>query len=163
MQTSLEECARLKEEMKEEMSIEDHDYDDASLDKDIRDRLRKVHECRTEKMPGPLVNAIQSRGTLFSGPEAVSEYVALPLPQCHSSCQNTEVHSTPPVLLIRGEHDFVTEECIKGWRKIFAPIGDQRGIKYREEIMHNCSHYCHLEDGQRFGGLVKNHCFINDY
>ncbi|KAL7461580.1 hypothetical protein ACHAXS_001996 [Conticribra weissflogii] len=153
MKTSLKESARLKEEMREEMFQESRETDDQISDKSISERLRKRNECRTDTVPSPLACAIENRGTMFSGPEAVSDYIAVPSP---------DEHELPPALLIKGEHDFINEECIKGWRNIFS-CDDKRRMNIREELMENCSHYCHLENGPRFGTLVNNHCFIHDY
>jgi len=148
MKTSLEECSRLENEVKSELTLEDNESQEAC--RLVQDRLRKRNECRTDVMPDSLVTAIESRGTTF-GPEAVKDYVAYP----------PVSRSLPPVLLIRGQYDFVTEKCMQGWRKIFAEGSCSRA--YREEEMSNCAHYCHLEDAQSFGELIKSHCFINDY
>jgi len=150
MKTSLEECSRLEDEVKRELILEDKESQEAS--RLVQDRLRRRNECRTEEMPDSLVTAIENRGTTF-GPEAVAGYVAYP----------PSSHSLPPVLLIRGQYDFITEKCVQGWRKIFAQDSNPRGNAYREEEMSNCAHYCHLEDAQSFGELIKSHCFINDY
>ena len=164
MEISHEESGRLVNSIKEECMLENK----ASTESDIpasrivNDRFRKRHECRTENVPEALVTAIQCRGVTF-GPDAVRNYIASKPTHLHSSSPRSvdaPNKMVPPVLLIRGEHDFVTEECIKGWRKIFTS-DTSRG--YREEVLNNCSHYCHLENPQGFGELVKNHCFINDY
>lgn len=145
MKTSLNECSRLECEIKSELMLEINDAQVAM--NMVQDRLRKRNECRTEVLPHALATAIQSRGTTF-GPESVADYVAYPPSKL----------SMPPVLLIRGQFDFITEKCIAEWREIFASAQ-----AYREEEMMNCAHYCHLEDAQRFGDLIKSHCFINDY
>lgn len=150
MKTSLEECSRLEEEVKSELTLENREPQEAA--RLVKDNLRKRCECRLEEMPDDLISAIESRGTTF-GPESVSDYIA-----------NPSSHSLPPVLLIRGEYDFITEECIKGWRDIFTQDSNSKGgMAYREEEMSNCSHYQHLEDAKSFGELIKSHCFINDY
>lgn len=111
----------------------------------------------------PLVTAINSRGYTF-GPDAVRNYIALPptylLHSTSPRAVNAATKLLPPVLLIRGEHDFVTEECTRGWRKIFTA---DTTLGYREEVLTNCSHYCHLENPLGFGELIKDQCFINDY
>eukprot|EP00970_Alexandrium_tamarense_P005695 scaffold933_cov190-Alexandrium_tamarense.AAC.15 len=162
MQTSLDECARLEEEIKVEMtSLKTLSKSDSVFATAIKDRLRKRYECRTQDIPEPLVDAIKNRGVAaWSGPEAVCDYVAhSPLSQ---SCDSAG-YGLPSVLLIRGEFDFITDDCTAGWRSIFTHNSTSRCNAYREEIMQHCAHYCHLEDGQTFGDLVKNHCFINDY
>lgn len=151
MQTSLEECSRLEEEIMSELILEDMEEEEAT--RLVQDRLRKRNECRLKEMPDSLAIAIEGRGTAF-GPEAVSDYVARP---------PSRVYSLPPVLMIRGQYDFITEKCIEGWREIFARDSKLGGIPYREEEMINCAHYCHLEDAQSFGDLIKSNCFINDY
>lgn len=143
MQMSLNESSRLECEIKSELMLE---INDAPINL-VQDRLRKRNECRTEVLPHALATAIKRRGDTF-GPEDVSDYVAHP----------PSKRSLPPVLLIRGQYDFITEPCIEGWRQIFTSAHT-----YREEEMMNCAHYCHLEDAQKFGDLIKSHCFINDY
>lgn len=156
MKTSLDECARLEDEIKSELVLEENnDQPQEEASRLVQDRLRKRNECRTEEMPDSLATAIERRGTTF-GPEAVADYVAYPLPSMSH-------YSLPPVLLIRGQYDFITEKCIEGWREIFDQDHPRGSNAYREEEMSNCAHYCHLEDAQSFGDLIKSHCFINDY
>eukprot|EP00930_Biecheleria_cincta_P000838 TRINITY_DN102033_c0_g1_i1.p1 TRINITY_DN102033_c0_g1~~TRINITY_DN102033_c0_g1_i1.p1 ORF type:complete len:654 (-),score=91.61 TRINITY_DN102033_c0_g1_i1:269-2230(-) len=55
----------------------------------------------------------------------------------------------PPVLCIRGEHDFVTDACFDAWRGIAdaaAELGDtlQRPY-YQEQSIGGCGHNAHLE------------------
>lgn len=167
MELSHEESGRLVKSINEEFMLENNAVGTAASDilvsRIVNDRFRKRHECRTENVPQPLVTAIQSRGLTY-GPEAVRDYIAFPPTQLLHSSSPRSVNATnklmPPVLLIRGEHDFVTEECIRGWRKIFSTDST---YGYREEVLNNCAHYCHLENPQGFGELIKNHCFINDY
>lgn len=150
MQVSLDECIRLENEIKSQLILEGMKPEEVS--RLVQDRLRKRNECRAEVMPDSLATAIENRGTVF-GPEEVSDYIAYPPPS----------HCLPPVLLIRGQYDFITEKCVKGWREIFALESNSRGNAYREEEMSGCAHYCHLEDAKSFGELIKSHCFINDY
>jgi proline iminopeptidase len=150
MKTSLEEVSRLEAEIRRELQL--GSYEGSKASSLIRDRLRKRNECRIEEMPEPLQAAIEGRGTLF-GPEAVSDYVAYPPLGLFF----------PPVLVIRGQYDFISEVCIQGWRDIFGQDTNSRGNAYREETIKNCAHYCHLEDAKSFGDLVKRHLFINDY
>ena len=166
MRISLEESSRIKEEIEHELindmsSLEvDESIKDKSLSKSIKKLLHNRHECRTIATPEPLAKAIRRRGKIE--PEAVSDYVALPYAISQTSSVEHSKKYLPPVLLIRGEFDFVTEECIEGWRKIFegSPV---RSSAYREEVMKNCAHYCHLEEELQFSELVKGHMFIHDY
>ena len=150
MKTSLDESSRIEDEIKSELSLEESKSED--FNRLVHDKWRKRSECRLQEMPDPLVTAIETRGTTF-GPEEVSDYVAHP----------PREHSLPPTLLIRGQYDFITEKCVEGWREIFTACSCAKTTAYREEEMRNCAHYCHLEDAQSFGDLVKSHCFINDY
>lgn len=164
MEISHEESGRLVNSIKEECMLENNASTESDMptSRIVNDRFRKRHECRTENVPEALVTAIQSRGVTF-GPDAVRNYIVSKPTHLHSSSPRSvdaPNESMPPMLLIRGEHDFVTEECIKGWRKIFT---SDTSSGYREEVLNDCSHYCHLENPQGFGELVKNHCFINDY
>lgn len=170
MKTSLEESCRIEEEITEELKHDQSDPGDQepskkSLAESIKEELRKRHECRTHVTPEPLVNAIERRGrsASWSTPEAVGDYVALPCDFSPTSSMDHSRPNLPPVLLIRGEFDFITEKCIEGWRKIFDKGPQSRGATYREEVMLNCAHYCHLEDGRAFVELVKSHIFIHDY
>lgn len=151
MKTSLEECSRLGEEVKNDLILGDMNVAEAT--RLVQDQLRRHFECRLDRMPDSLVTAIEMRGTVF-GPEEVVDYVA------HPPSRDSLM---PPVLMIRGQYDFITEKCIEGWREIFSQDSKSRGIAYREEEMNGCAHYCHLEDAQSFGDLIKSHCFINDY
>lgn len=163
MKTSLEEWHRLENEVKTELLCEDIDIDSDEANVLIQDRVRRRNECRLDKIPDPLIAAIEMRGTIF-GPEDVAAYVAQPPPQDSPRGVARINPLFPPVLLIRGQHDFITEECIAGWREIFSlGANKERCTSYREEEMNDCAHYCHLEDAERFGDLVKSHCFINDY
>jgi pimeloyl-ACP methyl ester carboxylesterase len=168
MELSHEESCRLLRLINEEFMLENNDAagtaSDMPVSRIVNDRFRKRHECRTEHVPEPLVTAIQGRGLTF-GPEAVRDFIAFPPAsyRLHSSSPrsvNASNKLMPPVLLIRGEHDFVTEECVRGWRKIFTT---DVTVGFREEVMNNCAHYCHLENPQGFCELIKNQCFINDY
>ena len=170
MKTSLEESCRIAEEITEELTHSqpfpgDEESTKISLAQSIEEVLRKRHECRTSITPEPLMHAIKRRGrsASWSTPEAVGDYVALPCDLSPTSCMEHSNQDLPPVLLIRGEFDFITEKCIIGWRKIFAQSPKSRGTAYREEVMANCAHYCHLEDGRAFSELVKSHLFIHDY
>lgn len=167
MKISLEESCRIKKELEHELIGDmagfevDESIKDKSLSKSVKGLLHKRHECRTRATPEPLAKAIRYKGEIE--PETVSHYVALP---CATSPTSYVLeHSNknlPPVLLIRGEFDFITEECIEGWRKIFLS-SSARGPAYREEVMKNCAHYCHLEEALLFSELVKDHMFIHDY
>ena len=160
IRTSLEECSRLEMQVRQELLhlLKDEEINDEEVvSRLVQDRLHKQYECRTDDIPDALRAAIKYRGTTF-GPEDVVNYIAYP-----PSSSSTSSCLFPPVLVIRGQHDFVTEICIKGWRDIFGHSSKSRMNAYREETMASCAHYSHLEDSKNFGDLIKNHLFINDY
>ena len=159
MAMSHAESSRIVKLIHEECMLDSGRAKDIPISRIINDKFQKRHECRTEHFPEPLVAAIQGRGVVF-GPEDVRDYIAVPPAVSSPRSINQVDIPMPPVLLIRGEYDFVTEECIKGWRKIFTS-NVTRG--YREEVLKDCSHYCHLENSLEFCDLIKTHCFINDY
>lgn len=114
----------------------------------LDERFRKRNQCRTPSVPPALADAFRHVGTTWHGTGVVSDYIALP----PSSDQAAK--ALPPTILIRGEHDFVTEVCVEGWRELFG-----KGLGgFRETIMDGCSHYCHLEDGENYGALVGRFC-----
>lgn len=155
--TSLDEYSRLEMQVQQELLhlLKDEEiHNDEVVSRLFQDRLRQRYECRTDDIPDALRAAIKNRGTTF-GPEDVVDYIAYP--PSSSSCL------FPPVLVIRGQYDFVTETCIKGWRDIFGLCLKSRMNSYRKETMASCAHYSHLEDGKNFGDLIKKHLFINDY
>lgn len=160
MRTSLEEWSRLEVEVRQELLhlLKDEEiHDEEVVSRLVQDRLRKQYECRTDDIPDALRAAIKNRGTTF-GPEDVVDYIAYP-----PSSSSSSSCLFPQVLVIRGQHDFVTETCIEGWRCIFGQCSQSRVNAYREETMASCAHYSHLEDGKNFGDLIKKHLFINDY
>lgn len=151
MRISLEECARLEEEVKDELQFENTEAEEAM--RAIQQELRRRCECRLDRLPEPLVSALEGRGTRF-GPAEVADYVARPPPRGAA---------LPPVLVVRGQYDFVTAKCVGGWREIFVPDATARGPAYREEVLRDAAHYGHLEDACAFGDLIGGHCFVHDY
>jgi len=54
-----------------------------------------------------------------------------------------------PTLLLRGEYDFCTVDCMAGWKDLLSdPIPVSKTIS-------NCSHYGMLEDEQQYGKAIK--------
>lgn len=125
------------------------DQDDDT--KTINERFRKQNQCRTSQMPSALESAIRHAGKIWVGTDVVSDYVATPL---SSTAAQTLL---PPTLLIRGEYDFVTELCTAGWKDLFRD-----GSGFREVLMSECAHYCHFEDGDRYGSVIEEFCSSQD-
>ena len=64
-----------------------------------------------------------------------------------------------PVMVIRGERDFVTGPCVEPWSAWGTGAGVKRKVRMRE--MKDCGHMCHLEDRPAFLDLVDG--FLQEY
>lgn len=113
--------------------------------------FQSTHQCRTKdgKLPQPLVDAYASAGTVWRGTKAVEEYVAKAPPSSSSK-------KTPSVLVLRGEHDFVTHACVKDWKDLF---NTSRSV--REKEIPGCSHHGLLENGPLYGDIIDS--FFGEY
>jgi proline iminopeptidase len=136
----------------------------------IGDEFFQTHICRTRIKPVELESALSRLGMDWSA----NDYCVTPpppVPDLFSKGSNTKntmeasasiaattttdsVNRFPPVLIIRGQHDFVTEICTRGWFEIF----DADGI--REVILEDCAHYPHLEQPQRYSYQIENFCSV---
>lgn len=105
--------------------------------------FRREHQCRTEKMPQPLVDAYEQAGTVWRGTTAISNYTAQPpLP---------DAARMPSCMILRGEHDFVTGACVEGWKDCFNhPF-------VRLKVLDGCSHHGLLENGPIYGEIVDSY------
>ena len=56
-------------------------------------------------------------------------------------------------MVIRGEHDFVTEACVQDWKE---RVWNQRRI--REKVVPGCSHHGLLENGAMYGDMIDSYC-----
>ena len=130
------EAQRLIEELTmEDAAVVDYEEDDAK--KTAGERFHAQHVCRTAEIPAPLLNARAHAGTVWRGTTAVADYVA--------TAPGEEEKELPPALVIRGEYDFVTEDCVVGWKK---DVGGNPRAKRR------CRHIlllCRLWGWQRNG------------
>lgn len=57
-----------------------------------------------------------------------------------------------PLLNLRGEHDFVTEQCVSAWRVIAEMEGSRL---YFEQIVPGCGHHGHLESPDAFAAQLR--------
>jgi len=55
-------------------------------------------------------------------------------------------------LIMRGEHDFVSEDCIEPWKSVF----NTKFLRYK--TMKGCSHHGLFEDGATYGELIDSFC-----
>ncbi|CAE7215646.1 pip, partial [Symbiodinium natans] len=52
--------------------------------------------------------------------------------------------SLPPILCLRGQHDFVTKDCLDAWRGVADARGRASGY-FTESELGGCGHHAHLE------------------
>lgn len=112
-------------------------------------RLQKLfflkHFCRTDTIPPVLTSALSRRGKDWSA----KEYLAKPL-------DSTICRVYPPILIIRGEYDFVTEACTRDWESLLA--NDDKSVTAREVVLKDCAHYPHLEQQHEYAEVLEIFC-----
>jgi proline iminopeptidase len=108
----------------------------------IQELFRQQYECRVVPTPLPLMDAYAQAGTIWRGMEAIPEYVAY------------DVIPTTAALIIRGQHDFVTERCIEGWSTLLP--------KSQLVTLAGCSHHGLLEHESMHGAVVGGFLEDND-
>ena len=91
------------------------------------DEFMSTHNCRVAEQPPELAAAYAHAGTSWRGTAAIAG-----LEVDHDALRRIGI----PSLLLRGEHDFVTEACIEPWRKL--PY-------VREVTLPGASHHALLE------------------
>jgi proline iminopeptidase len=111
-------------------------------------RFHKKHKCRSDTLPLPLADAYANKGKIWCSTSDIADYVAEPLID-ESACS-----ALPPALILRGEHDFVSETCMEGW---FSALNHDN---ITTKTLGNCSHHALLEDGSIYGALMNN--FISE-
>ena len=142
----------------------------------MEDEFFHTHICRTLNKPAELESALSRRGMEWSA----NEYVATPPPIVSSEMMsvgsNTITTTTttttattattsgemladastpfPPVLIIRGQYDFVTEICTRGWFEIFAD-GIQEVV-----VLDDCAHYPHFEQPELYSNQIEKFCAL---
>ena len=118
--------------------LKDEDSDESTLG----ERFRIRHQCNTPEMPKPLVDAYNHAGTTFRGTAAISTYIAKP-----PSSNATRMASA---MVLRGENDFVTKECVEEWKNLF------NHNYVREKEMEGCTHHGLLEMGKTYGDTLES-------
>ena len=124
------------------MDENDMDEEDDTLSKKRYDEIfRQTHECRLVQTPLALMDALAQAGPIsWRGIPAIADYEA----------PATAAHQTKflPTLVLTGEYDFCTDQCVAGWKeRILDPPP-----KYK--ILTNCSHYGMLEDERQYGNAI---------
>ena len=113
----------------------------------ISERFRRQNQCRTDEKPQLLVDAYAHAGTVWRGTDVIRDYVAEKPVEGASRM--------PSALVMRGEHDFVGEECVEGWKEVF----NHKFV--RMKVLDDCSHHGLLEDGRVYGEIVDS--FFAEY
>jgi pimeloyl-ACP methyl ester carboxylesterase len=118
----------------------------------VMDRFKARHACRTQtdgKQPQPLADAYDKAGTpgIWRGTDIIKEWTA--------TKPSESAKRMPSCMAMRGEHDFVTAECVEGWKKEF----NHPFVRVKE--LRNLSHHGLLEDGKAYGEIVDS--FFSEY
>lgn len=120
------------------------DDDDMSS---IAERFRLQNQCRIPDKPQPLVDSYARAGTVWRGTDVIKEWKA-ERPMDGSK-------RMPSALVMRGEYDFVSQECVKGWKDVFNhPF-------VRMKVLDGCSHHGLLENDREYGEIVDS--FFGEY
>ena len=121
--------------------------------KDVSQAFCERYECRIQPLPFPLQQAFQLAGFTSSnaaaGLKAVSSYQLVSIDSCITSAQ-----SLPPVLILRGQFDFVTPESCDGWARTFS--------KSQCITLAGSSHYGMLEQETMYGSVLTFFLQEND-
>jgi len=102
------------------------------------DAFKAAHECRLPERPNALVDAYKHAGSVWRGSGAIAGW------ELDASAPKLSV----PALVLRGEHDFVTETVAGGWAGAFE--------RCRTKVLDGCSHHALLEDTFEFLEVVDS-------
>ena len=157
---------------------DDDDEDDegipaGTLPKKVPKRFRETHECRMTPTPFPLMDSYSRVGPMkLRGLQSIGNYTATLSSTSSSSSLSSPTLSSPttqgeaeeeaippapvklqvPVLVLRGQHDFVTDVCVKDWDNLF------QGCHYM--TLAGCAHYGMLENEVMYGSVLSS--FLGD-
>lgn len=113
----------------------------------VMHRFQAKHACQTKdgEKPQPLVDAYEKAGTpgIWRGTDSIKEWKA--------TKPSDSAKRMPSCMIMRGEHDFVTVECVEGWKKAF----NHPFVRVKE--LEKLSHHGLLEDGNMYGELVDSY------
>ena len=125
-------------------------------EKSLSDQFFQTHICRTRTKPAELELALSRRGVEWSA----NDYSATPFAPASLFATNESTEFFPPILIIRGLHDFVTETCTRGWYDIFPSFLKDGHNRVKEVILEDCAHYPHFEQPERYACEVEQFCCI---
>lgn len=128
----------LTHEMEQKIK-EDMMHEHGSVDpRQVGEIIRTQYTCRTPSTPIQLKTAYSKAGKIWKGLDVIQDYVA------ESPLRGT----LPPLLLVRGEFDFIPSELIfEGWRDVFCDQSDS----VQCVTLKGCSHMPMLEDPDSLG------------
>ena len=112
----------------------------------LSERFRLKHQTRCSidnQMPLVLKEAYEYAGTEWRGTSAISDFVAQPQ-ESNSKPSLLQV----PALILRGEHDFVNDECIDGWKILFE--------SFETRVMKDCGHHILLDNEEEYCEVLNN-------
>lgn len=107
---------------------------------DVSDAFRVKHQCRVPTMPKPLSDAYARAADPaagWRGSQAIRSYIAPPLNGL----------KLPSALVTRGEHDFVTDDCLGAWPAALSTL--------RKRTFSGCSHHGLLEDPGQYAAAFE--------
>jgi proline iminopeptidase len=111
----------------------------------VEERFQQSHICRTPERPQALTDAYNYAGTVWRGTQAIADYVATP--------PSDSAAALPPAMVLRGEHDFVTQACIQDWK---GKLWNHN--RMREKVVAGCAHHGVLENGFVYGDIIDSYC-----
>ena len=122
---------------------------EASLDADetVAQAFAARHECRVRPLPLQLQQSFAMAGFYSSQAswQSIVDYVAQP-----SGTSKPNI----PLLLLRGEFDFISESCMEPWRDCIQ--NDDSALSESSVItLAGVAHYGMLEDEQAFGAALR--------
>jgi L-proline amide hydrolase len=107
----------------------------------MEEAFRKAHQCQTPVKPQPLIDAYALAGTIFHGTQAIPDYQAT---LEDDDSERVDV----PALIMRGEKDFVTPDCVKGWDGLF---GECKIVE-----LEGCAHHGLLEQPDLYAKTLES-------
>lgn len=110
-------------------------------------KFRQQHVCRKFFAPKALGDAYLKAGKVWSGTEteSIRDYEATTTTTIAKKKNNNQNKplTTPPALLIRGEHDFVLRSNLNRWKTLL--------VQTQTKEFADCSHHCLLEQPTLYG------------
>eukprot|EP00536_Pseudo-nitzschia_multiseries_P004617 jgi/Psemu1/188538/e_gw1.78.74.1 len=119
----------------------------------VMDRFQARHACKLiaadGTKPQPLADAYERAGTpgVWRGTGSIQGWKA--------DQPSESASRMPSCMVMRGEHDFVTADCVEGWKTAF----NHKFVRVKE--LENLAHHGLLEDGKTYGAIVDS--FFSEY